>query len=61
MIFPQLFCKHKWSVMVEKQKSNRIFVQNIIGDGYNPTDVIKETTIRIMCCDKCGKIKTLKY
>ncbi len=60
-MIPQLFCKHKWQTRTKFTKTYKIFVQNIIGDGYNPTDIKRDITIEILVCEKCGKIKKLKY
>lgn len=61
MIFPQLFCKHKWVDLSKTVKEETIYVKNIVGDGYNNTGITEEKTTHIIVCEKCGKIKTLKY
>ncbi len=61
MIFPQLFCKHKWLSHQKDIKNERIYCKNIIGDGYNPTGVVKQFAIEVFICEKCGKIKIIKY
>lgn len=61
MLFPQLFCKHKWSIHQKINKVERVFVSNVIGDGYNPTDARRDFTREVLICEKCGKIKKIEY
>lgn len=60
-MFKKLFCRHKWKTHSKDRKYIQTYVRNIIGDGYNPTDVTKEFTVEILICEHCGKIKKLKY
>jgi hypothetical protein len=45
----------------KKEKSEKTFVRNIIGDSFNPTDIVREYIIEVLICEKCGKIKIIKY
>lgn len=61
MLFSKLLCKHKWVSHSKKEKSEKTFVRNIIGDSFNPTDIVREYIIEVLICEKCGKIKIIKY
>ena len=60
MIF-NFLCKHRWKSHLKKQITTRTFVANILGDGYNPTDITKDITREVLICEKCGKIKKIEY
>lgn len=60
-LFEKWFCKHKWKSHSKEQKSNRTYVRNIIGDGYNPTDMVRHYTKEVLICEVCGKIKIIEY
>jgi len=55
------FCKHKWVSHSKEAKSTQVYVRNILGDNYNPTDIIEKFTKEVLICEKCGKIKIIKY
>lgn len=57
----QLFCAHKWQSHSKEKKSSEIFIRNIIGDNYNPTGIVQNVTVEVLVCQKCGKIKKIKY
>lgn len=57
----QLFCAHKWNTHIKAKKSLETFVPNIIGDNYNATGIVNDITIEFLICEKCGKIKKIKY
>ena len=57
----QFICKkHEWNSHSKREKKSEEYVQNIMGDGYNPTGITKEFVVEILICKNCGKIKKLK-
>lgn len=60
MNFKSLFCGHKWKSHQKDKKAEEMFMADIFGD-YKKTGIIKEFTKEIFICDKCGKIKIVKY
>lgn len=61
MIFPQLFCKHKWVTI----RKHSFIVEKYFNagplTGYKPTGITQDKTYEFLSCEKCGKIKKLEY
>jgi hypothetical protein len=55
-IFATIFCKHKWKTHTKKVYE---WYEKIDG-SWDKTQLVSET-IEILICDKCGKLKKIKY
>lgn len=50
-----MFCKHKWTVLVEKMVESPLIRHGGAAEGI-PVDLMMGTHIVIMSCEKCGKV-----
>ena len=51
-----MFCKHKWSVLVEKLLPSAISSHPGIKVERCSADLLLKTHVVILACEKCGKI-----
>lgn len=60
MIFPQLFCKHKWKTHFKGKFQEEKMIMHPIGSASS-TGITHDFTKEVLICEKCGKIKKIEY
>lgn len=60
MLF-NFLCNHNWRSHSKEKKRTETYARNIIGDNYNPTGIVHVFTKEVLICEKCGKVKIIKY
>lgn len=66
MFFCRFFCRHKWTIIIEKTTESQIEQSTrLFGNAPAPrtpsqfTEMTARKHIVIMTCDSCGKVKKI--
>lgn len=59
-LWTKFFCSHKWESHVKQPYIVKYKSHDILGNYYD-TGLVDRYTKEVLICEKCGKIKTLKY
>lgn len=61
-IFKKWACLHTWKTHAKKEDiSENIYHWNSYDEKYEETPLVEVYTIEVLICEKCGKIKKIKY
>lgn len=61
MIFPQLFCKHRYKTHNKQEFQTETFTRPYVAGPYIPSGVTRDIVKEVLICEKCGKIKQIEY